>query len=403
MSTQQDKDFIEIRDDLRPAYYDDFHCLAGGCRFTCCKGWKIAFSKRDYLALKRQKGSDDLNARMEKTLRRIRNPPDGLYGEFDVSDGNNCALQREDGLCLLQAEKGHEALPVVCRLFPRCESPMPSGYLERCLSTACEGVVALLWDHPEGIEFRADPLPKAEWRRRTFSKGSLYTFFAPIREWCIDMLQDRRFPLSQRILLMGVALQELMEESVDMAAWMLRARTLLEGEGVDLPDSDQALALFLSNNLQVLFRIAPSTDFRTLPLEVISGLGLQAVPETFRVSVPLTPYWNAKQRFREQGWDYFMENLAVSVLFHMGFPDLESGEALWKGYVNYCNLYSFFRFLAVMSCREGVEDCKSELIRMVVFASRELLHGRNNRTTLRDEFFKNDSATLAHMAILLAG
>lgn len=404
MSTQEEKnDFIEIKDDLRPAYYDDFHCLAGDCRFTCCKGWKIAFNKKDYLSLKRQRGSDSLNVRMEKALHRLRNAPDGMYGEFDVSDGGPCPIQREDGLCLLQAEKGHEALPAVCRIFPRYEMKLPSGYLERGLSTACEGVVALLWDHPEGIEFRSDPLPKAEQVRLSFPASSRYTFFGPVREWCVDMLQDRRFSLPQRILMMGAALQELTDEGTDMAAWMLRARALQEGEGAELPDSGQTLALFLSNDLQVLLRVTPPQDFSTLQAEVVSGLGLQIRGGTSQADVPLAPYLNARQRFREQGWDYFMENLAVNLLFHMAVPDLESGEALWKSYVNYCNLYSFFRFLAVMSCREGVEDCRAELTRTVVFASRMLLHGKGNRTALRDEYFKNDSATLAHMAILLAG
>ena len=45
---------IKIKNDLRPAYYNDFHCLAAGCRLSCCKGWRIAFDKKDYLSLKRQ-------------------------------------------------------------------------------------------------------------------------------------------------------------------------------------------------------------------------------------------------------------------------------------------------------------------------------------------------------------
>ena len=405
MSIQEDKKtFIDIKDDLRPAYYDDFHCLAGDCRFTCCKGWKIAFNKRDYLTLKRQKGSDDLNARMEKALRRLRNAPNGLYGEFDVSHNDGvCALQREDGLCALQAEKGHSVLPWVCRFYPRFERSMPSGYLERGLSLACEGVVALLWDHPEGLDFRSDPLPKTKWGRLTFTEGSLHAFFGPVREWCVDLLQDRRFSLPQRILLMGVALQELTGEGVDMAAWMLRARALQEGKGLELPDSSQTLAMFLSNNFQVLLQLKTVPDFSSVLMDMTLSLGIQPTIGTSQATIPLAPYHSAQRRFQEQGWDYFMENLAVSLFFQGAVPNLDSGEALWKSYVNYCSLYSFFRFLAVMSCREGVEDCKAALTRLVVFASRMILHANGVDTAIRDEFFKNDSATLAHMAILLAG
>ena len=52
---------ILVAEDLRPAYYDDFCCLAADCKLSCCKGWNITFNKKDYLALKRQEGSQDLN------------------------------------------------------------------------------------------------------------------------------------------------------------------------------------------------------------------------------------------------------------------------------------------------------------------------------------------------------
>ena len=93
----------------------------------------------------------------------------------------------------------------------------------------------------------------------------------------------------------------------------------------------------------------------------------------------------------------------VSVFFHMHLPDMRSPELLWKSYVNFCNLYAMFRFLAVMSCREEAAGDREELFRMIVFASRSLIHNGQRQEQLRDELFQNESATLAHMAILLGG
>ena len=98
-----------------------------------------------------------------------------------------------------------------------------------------------------------------------------------------------------------------------------------------------------------------------------------------------------------------MENLMVTLFFHVHMPELDSGEELWKSYVQFCNLYSFYRFMAVMSCREGVENTKAELFRLMVCASRSLIHSTTRQEQLRDELFQNDSTTLAHMAILLGG
>ena len=399
---------IKINKDLRPAYYDDFHCLAADCRFSCCKNWRIAFDKKDYLSLKRQKGTEDLNNRLEHGLRRIRKGPlaETCYGEFDMS-GGDCPLLREDGLCALQIEKDHAALPQVCRVFPRARSYLPE-YLERSLSPACEGVLELLWNLPDGVEFRSDPLPKKERGTLTVSgERPLVPFFQPIREWCIDILQDRRLPLPQRILLIGFALRELAEGEMDIPAWLTRARALPEAEELPgLPQEENALAMFLTSNLRTLNLLETTgADYAGIQSGVPRALGVTLRMDALQVTIPTAPYRAARQRYEEKFKDreYFMENLMVSLFFQLNLPNLKSGEELWKSYVNFCNLYAFYRFMAVASCREGGAGDKAELFRLIVFASRGMIHNGARQTALRDELFQNDSATLAHMAILLGG
>lgn len=400
---------ILIDKDLRPAYYDDFHCLAEGCELSCCKGWKIMFSKKDYLSLKRQRGSDALNTRMDGGLRRVKGKMqnESSYGEFDMDSGV-CPLLQEDGLCLLQIEKGHGALPRVCRSYPR-NRLLTAGYLERSLSPSCEGVLKLLWDHPEGIEFRSDPLAKDQQIWMTLPDDNpLPMFFPVVREWCIDLLQDRRFTLPQRIFLMGMGLKWLAEGETDINRWIERAAVL--PESVDaasiLPHGDKELAMYLSECIHTITHIYTSNPFFVqIKMNVLASTNAKVNLNEKNFSIPLTPYCEARERF-ESTWgkyEYFMENLLVSAFFYLTLPILTSKEVLWKSYVNFCNLYALYRFLAVMSCREGAPGDRAELFRLVVFASRSLLHNRGMQAELRDELFKTGSATLAHMAILLCG
>lgn len=398
----------QIHADLRPAFYDDFHCLAAECRLSCCVGWHITFNKKDYLSLKRQSGSEDLNARMESGLRRIRKGPLTIhYGEFTM-EGGRCPLLREDCLCALQLEKGHEALPYVCRSFPRAESYQPSGYFERSLSPACEAVLNLLWELPDGVDFLSDPLSKEKWGNANFDfDNSLAKHFQEIRSQCIDILQDRQYPLPQRILLLGLALKELTVENADVSRWLVYVQSLSEqvGELSNLA-SDNTLPMFLSNHLRLLFSL-PNVDrqFSTIQAEIAQSMQMQLHPDTSLVTIPTEPYLIARARFQKQiqNGEYFLENLMVSLFFHLHLPDLSTSDTLWKSYVNFCNLYGFYRFMSVMSCREGASGDRDELFRLLVYASRSLIHNNAHQTALRDEFFKNDSATLAHMAILVNG
>lgn len=398
--------------DLRPAYYDRFHCLAADCKLSCCIGWSIPFNKKDYLAMKHQHASPELTERLEKAMRRIRDQErygGQMYAEFDMS-GGRCPLLREDSLCALQAEKGPGALPNVCKRFPRTSVYLASGYLERSLTPACEGVLGLLWDLPEGVEFLSDPLPREKQYKLT-AEGCmpLLRHYAAIRELCIDFLQDRRFPLPRRIMLMGVALKELAGGEEDIPSWLARSRamtdTMAGGSVLEEPEQEKLLAMFLSNNIQTLSMIETEDPaLKGVKREVMIGCGL-SLSGGGGAELDVAPYRTARKRFAERFAEraYFFENLMVALLFHLSIPTPTSTEELWKSYVNFCNLYAFYRFMAVMSCREGAAGDKAELFQMMVYASRGLIHSDARRTVLRDGLFQHGSATLAHMAILLCG
>lgn len=411
---------ILVDKDLRPSYYDDFHCIMGECRYNCCDDpWKIEFSKKDYLTIKQAPKSAEMEELTRRCMHRLREKAYGDYYAAFCPDEKlgRCAFHTPEGLCRLQLECGAETLPAVCQKYPRAKCYLPSGYLERSLSPSCEAVLALLWDLSEGVDFRSDPLPREECQRINLPpEAAMLRWFPVVREWCVDRLQDRRFSLPQRIFLMGLGLKELAEGETDIQRWIERAALLPEVTDLEgtLPSGDQALYTFLFGHLHTLLTIKMGGIYSGIPDELLNhlsrGMALERTTGeeiTNHLKVNLAPnvYRNARKRCEEVlgDHDWFMENLMVTVFFHLNFPSILSPEELWKSYVNFCNLYSFYRFLAVMSCREGVEDPQTELFRLMVFASRTLIHNKSRRTDLRDELFKNDSATLAHMAILLCG
>ena len=99
--------------------------------------------------------------------------------------------------------------------------------------------------------------------------------------------------------------------------------------------------------------------------------------------------------------EYFFENLMVMVAFYSMFPSLNSPDELWKSYVNLCSMYSLYRYAAVCGC--AAEVSRERLFRVLVSVSRDVLHNRIRRENIQDKFFRTDSSTLAHMAILVSG
>lgn len=413
MNMAEEKNKLSIRSALIPVFYQDFHCLAQDCRDSCCVNWRVAFDKKDYLRLRRLDASPALRERLEQGVRRIKreNRSDRLYGEFDLESSNGrCPFLGGDGLCAIQCDCGHSALPEVCAVYPRRAAYTPAAR-EYSLSPSCEGVLQLLWDLPEGVEFVEDPLAKADWRTVPIPQTeNLLPYFAPVRGVCIDILQNRAMSLTQRMLCLGVVIQRLQKEdwaNFNLDGWAGQAMLLAEPGAISELDIPGNQNMYLMQNLNVLDVIAaskkdwPRDIYSALKVErsLVSSDGGDRLTET--VNLSKGAYADALAQFKDSfsHREYFFENLMVAAALYLSFPTLSSKEKLWKRYVSLCNLYSFYRFVSVLGCKD--DTSRERLFHMIVMASRAILHNQDRFNGFQEELFKHDSSTLAHMAILL--
>lgn len=403
------KEIVHVRTALMPLYYKDFHCIMGACQDNCCDdGWGIVFNKKDYLKVKRAVQGTELEGAAAQGMRRLREREhDGMYAEFCVSDKGRCAFHTEEGLCALQLKCGEDTLPYVCRTFPRLERQTLAAQ-EHILSPACEGVLALLWDLPEGINFVEEPLDQKDWV--DYEPHTLVTArFADIRSFCIDILQERSLKLPQRLLLMGFLLQQLRDADWNTEGlvdnWLAQGERLLHAPGIaaELDRLPRDRKIFIANNYLVMVKAMMSSSAKLLAEELMAAVVAGSSEKSAQVSFNELYYEKLEEKLGEflGHSEYFFENLMVTVALYLVFPGLASQEKLWKDYVNLCNIYSFFRFVAVCGCDKEVS--RERLFHVLVGASRGILHGLNTTYALRDKLFQNDSATLAHMAILVGG
>lgn len=416
----EEKIKLPIHSALIPVYYQNFHCLAQACRDSCCVNWSITFDKKDYLRLRRLDAPPALKERLEQGVRRRKKiSHDGtLYGEFDLkSNSGRCPFLDDDSLCAIQRACGHDALPRVCTTYPRNIHYTPAAR-EYTLSPSCEGVLQQLWDLPEGVEFVEDPLPKAEQRNMNITPGeNLMLCYAPLRGLFIDILQNRELSLTERMLCLGMTVQRLQREdwdSFDPDSWVEQAVLLAAPDTIREVTADTVgnLDMYLMQNFSVLDAIAATE--KNWSGDIYKALEItQKITVTRKenggpnegakltINYSRTAYMDALAQFQSAFSDceYFFENLMVASALYLGFPNLGSKEELWKSYVSLCNLYSFYRFVSVLGCKD--KTTKEQLFHMIVMSSRATLHNRERFNGFQEQLFKHDSSTLAHMAILL--
>ncbi len=94
-----------------PAYYGQFSCIAAACPDSCCAQWCVDVDEDAASFYRALPGP--LGDRLRQVL---ADTEDGTI--MEIKNGR-CPMWREDGLCRIQAELGHDALCKVCREFPR--------------------------------------------------------------------------------------------------------------------------------------------------------------------------------------------------------------------------------------------------------------------------------------------
>ncbi len=91
--------------------FHEFRCIADKCPDSCCKGWEVDVDEKSATYYRSLEG--ELGDRLRQVLKTEHG------NTAMILENGRCPMWRQDGLCRLQAEKGHEALCQVCREYPR--------------------------------------------------------------------------------------------------------------------------------------------------------------------------------------------------------------------------------------------------------------------------------------------
>jgi len=177
---------------LETDYFEKFRCKGGACRNSCCEGWKIGVSMREYFDLIGRDCSEELHKRLQSAFVAPDQPSPEKFRYIAPNWLGMCPMHGDDGLCMLHKECGEGALPEVCRVYPR-SLKNEGGVNQACCSSSCEAVIEILLQEKQ-LHLRLARLPlKAEYAEN--SDQDMTRLCAE----CMWTLQDRDFSLPERI------------------------------------------------------------------------------------------------------------------------------------------------------------------------------------------------------------
>ena len=129
---------MEIR---YPDYYKSFACLGGTCPDSCCHEWEVdvdPFAAEYYRQLPGELGD---------RLREVLKDGEDGWASMELTADRRCPMWRDDGLCRIQAELGHDALCGTCQKFPRLTHDY-GDFTELGLELSCPEAARIILDNP---------------------------------------------------------------------------------------------------------------------------------------------------------------------------------------------------------------------------------------------------------------
>ncbi|HEX4231830.1 MAG TPA: flagellin lysine-N-methylase [Bryobacteraceae bacterium] len=180
--------------------YEQFRCIGAACEDTCCVGWQVSVDRATY---------DKYQACSHPVLRPrfdqlIQIQPDAAndktYARI-VLEKSTCPFLSEN-LCSIQSELGEEYLSRTCATFPRIRHKV-DNVIERSLDISCPEAAHLCLTEPGPAVFEQ---VKPEREERHYVPESLPNpepYFWEIRSAILSVLQNRAFPITKRLVLVG--------------------------------------------------------------------------------------------------------------------------------------------------------------------------------------------------------
>lgn len=406
---------------LQPAYYQNFSCLGGECKYTCCQEWNIKISRAEYNKIRGVRASEEINGIIENAFKRNRvNGSDDFYAFMALKEDGYCPFLLDNGWCKLHSECGERILPEICKIFPRITSEL-LGYHQRICSEGCEQTVKLLLEEKDGLSFvevedaNEKSTPIAVIEKSIGDKKSLYRWIADVQAVCIGILQNRVLSLSDRMILLGIALQDFDISAtlgdVAMEDWVKRRSVFATPDGAEAVR--QSLQKFKANSQIAVFntlrfmnisvsKLLPTDSFVVLVNEINKAFSVivEAKEDEMLFNYKPEKFEQAVLAYKENlaEYEYLFENIVVNRFFFEFLRVLKDYTAA-DMYSAFCYRYTIMRIMVLGGIAENANV--EALVNAVTRASRGIYHNTVLIDYLIDEMRNNKVDNLAHMAALI--
>jgi len=318
---------------IRPTYAKRFRCIGPACEETCCVGWNVPVDRGSYEKYQTLPAGP-LRTLIDAHIMRAPEEPDGaqaaIFAWIKLPHSLACPFLNAERLCQIQVEHSESYLCHTCSTFPRTSYTIDS-LEETTLTLSCPEAARLVLANPDLCQANAKEQYHLTWNKAADSHPPLRNYFWAIREFAITLIRNRRYPLWQRMFLLGTfsrRLEALVHGEVERGFPALLSDFSAAVASGSLRAKIETIPADLALQLTMVMELA-KLGVKSVPCSPRLGETLNAFLQGIAQGNPTTlegqcvQYAAAYERFYAPFFlkhPHVLENLLINMIFRKLFP-----------------------------------------------------------------------------------
>lgn len=384
-----------------PKYLKEFRCIADKCEDTCCAGWDIDIDK---ITFKRyfKVNNQEMKKMFQKNVHNNQycTSEDIDYGRVKLKDNKRCAFLDDNNLCMIYSNIGEDYLSNVCTCYPRITNIIDGNY-EMTLDVSCPEAARKVLSLKDGIKFVTE---KVTLNKHIISgnidtkskelKGTIFMHFKKIRQKSIDILENKKYSLDERLYILGNLLDNITE--------LGESDTRSIDRYIDRYKDKDALDLYMSDDMRYMIQISffkglldkldvfkevASKTFKAYTEKVLKGYDF--VDNITEKSQEYVEAYKKHNNDIMSKYGYIFENYLINFIYNNLFPFSENDVA-FHGYIMLLIRYSYMRFFLVGLMLGGEELDEEKIITFIQTFLKTTEHHKTYYTDVLEEVVQNE-------------
>jgi lysine-N-methylase len=404
---------------LQPQYVQKFQCIGGECEDNCCMGdWNIFIDKATYELYENCPDPEFFLKLQKYVIRTNINAGDSrYYARMKTDKEKGCCFLDEENFCSIQRVMGEEYLSLTCAVYPRIYN-IANGILENSISLSCPEAARQALLDPKTMEFE---FTEEDARTRRFFTNKLNTdnpqkshnpekYLFELRVFSISLLQNRSYPLWQRLVILGLFCNNLHKLIADnkineilplITTYLEQIKT----HAFDNVFENNASALNLQ--IGIIQQIINSTThtgdrrFGECVSEALQGINYsEKLPKDELTAQYTLVYENYYQPFMSKH-EYILENYLVNYVFATLFP-CKNGKNVFADYILLTVHYAMVKMLLVGMAGVYKEKFNQEhVLKLIQSLTKVITHNEVFLNSIVDWLKENKMDNMPYMSVLI--